>query len=145
MTTETLVNIYNDDSSTPLFSAVAFFSVNPGQRTRMIGHPVENGQKMFDNKVIEPSRVTVACGLYRDQTAEIEALYAMLRNRQFSFYTIKTVHDTRKHLSLVSVLGRQNAEKPRTIDFSLEFQEVLFVEPQNAKQQDPANATTQTK
>ena len=135
------VEILGDDGNV-LLSGIAYFSIDPTRRARMIAHPVETGQKIFDNKVIEPSHVRVTCGVKKDEKSKMSTIKKMLENRAFSFYTITAYDGEWTNMVLVSASQRQSGEKPFTIEVTLEFQEILLVTPKAAVPKDPADEPT---
>ena len=139
---EERVAIYEDGNDQPILTGTAYFDVNPQSSARLISHPVENGQKVFDNKVNEPTRISVVCGITKDNTDAVAKIYQMLESRAFSFYTIKSLSGYWNNMSLSRVSERTTSEKPFTMAYNLEFQEILFVNPKATKRQDPANEST---
>ena len=139
------VDIYaegQEETGSPLLEGMAYFSIDPSRRARMIAHPVENGQKIFDNKVIEPSHVRVECGVKKNDKDKIDTIKKMLENRAFSFYSIKAYDGVWNNMVLVSASQKQVGEKPFTIGYHLEFQEILLVTPKAAVPKDPADEST---
>ena len=144
---KTLVYISENEDDEPIISGVFYFSTNVNKRARMIRHPVESGGYVFDNKVIEPIKVTVSCESYalpgrREFEALRTKLNEMWRNRTFNFYSVTTTEDSYDNMSLVGCSHRANAEKPDALDFNLEFEEVLLGSSTPAVPQNAEHATT---
>ena len=101
--------------------------INVRPSARMIHHPVEDGGKRFDNKVIEPVVITATCRLKFDEYQEISFDFnEMLTNRDYKFYSIITKIETYENLSLTPCPHGELPEKFDVYDFELQFTEVIL-------------------
>ena len=108
----------------------------------MIGHPVEDGTTIFDNKVVMPDRVSLSGEVYTSESETLMKIDEMLRNKEFKFYSIRGFALEWENMSIVSVQQRESAENPDATEITLEFEEVLKVAPTTQIPSDPANAST---
>ena len=138
------VNVYENGSSTPLLEKFYIFHESPRSQARMIGHPVEDGTTIFDNKVIQPDHVSISGEIYTSESETMMKIQEMLRNKEFKFYTISGFALEYENMSLVSVQQRENAENPDTTEVTLEFQEVLKVSARAAIPREAENESTRT-
>ena len=134
----------NSLSDESIISGFRMLSASPRSHARMIGHPVEDGTKVFDNKVIEPDRVSLHGVVYASDDDTQIKIDSMLRNRDFKFYSLVVSDGNMVYepMSLVSVNHRESAEAPDAFDYTLDFQEVLLAGKTPVTAADPANEST---
>lgn len=137
------VMICKEGETKPLLTGFFFLSINPQMQARMISHPVEDGSKTFDNKIVEPDRVSIVGEVYTSDNGDPDEIISeMLSNREFSFYDVYTKTMVYPRMSLVSASHRERQENPDTLEYSLNFQEVLLAGKRPLSQVDPADAPT---
>lgn len=123
----------NGNTRSPTFKEGAFryMSITPHRNARLISHPVENGSVRFDNKVIEPMTVTVVGYVYVSDTETRDKLEKFQKRRDWGFFTIVGFGNRSfDNVELVSVSDPQRAESPDSIEYTLNFQEVIVVKGQ---------------
>ena len=136
------VNVFDNNGTTPLLSDFYIYNISPHRRARMIGHPVEDGTTVFDNKVVEPDRVSIVGEVYTSDDETMTKINEMLDSKEFKFYTISSLALDYTNMSLIGRQERQSAEHPDASEITLEFQEVLKVAASEQIPRDPANAST---
>ncbi len=136
-------NSLGDES---ILTGFRILSASPRSHARMIGHPVEDGTKVFDNKVVEPDRLTLHGVVYASDDDTQMKIDSMLRNRDFKFYSIVVSDGNMVYepMSVVSANHRESGETPDAFDNTIEFQEVLLAGKKPATSADPANESTKT-
>lgn len=118
------------NSLSPTFKEGAFryMSIQPHRNARLISHPVENGSVRFDNKVIDPMTVTVVGYVYASDTETRDKLEKFQKRRDWGFFSIVGFENRSfDNVELVSVSDPQRAESPDSIEYTLQFQEVMVV------------------
>lgn len=114
--------------------------------SRVISAPVETGESSFDNKVIDPVRITITCKVdlaHRDRAEEtIELINSVLKNRTYAFCTIVT----RTFYSDKMILEKApSIEEVKEIDigtFDLVFVEAMLIQGASTTASNPDNNDT---
>lgn len=100
-------------------------SCQVSSRARMIKHPVESGQGIFDNKVRDPRTITIQASVYADDTDTKNALRKMWWNRTYEFYEVSTREATYLNLACTECSHTENTEKLDMLEYTIRFEEVL--------------------
>lgn len=144
------VFICEEGGSTPLIDKMFYMGISPNSSARMISHPVEDGSKIFDNKVIEPDRISVTGEVNYSDKETFSKLREMFKQKAFKFYDLRTFADYDgdefRKLSLMRLSPRQSSDNPYAAEVRIEFQKVLLARSSSYTQtpQDPANASTKS-
>lgn len=136
------VYITKDGETEPILKDFRFTHIGPHMSSRLIGHPVEDGTTVFDNKVVEPRRISVTGTVFYNDRDTFKKIDEMQQSKEFSFYMIESYSDAYYNMALERVSIRENAESPFAADVTLEFLEILKVKAQKQKPRDEADAST---
>lgn len=126
----------------PLLSDFYISGINPSRSTRLISHPVEDGSKIFDQKVVEPERISITGKVYNSDQDTFAKIHEMIENKEFKFYLLSTLTLDHDNMALERMSERQSAESPDASEVTLEFQEILKVSAQSQIPQNPENSPT---
>lgn len=116
-------------------------SCNVSSRARMSKHPIETGQTIFDNKVLDPRTITIQADVYATDGDTKRKLREMWRNRTYQFYSIMTREAFYKNFSCTECSHVENTEKIDMLTYTIRFEEVMKAQSrQNARSTDDENA-----
>lgn len=125
--------VFTDNDWSNAIKGFNVMSVSGTRNARVIGAPVETGQVAFDNKVIDPLRVTVRGIIETDslntQMALLE-LNEMIENRKFSFYSVCDGENFYNNLILQEFPAIRDVKQVDFIQITLTFVEAMLVQSQ---------------
>lgn len=113
---------------------------------RVISAPVEDGRSSFDNKVIEPVRITVTCKVDLSSKNESESVIAQinawLRNRTYQFCSIRTRTGFFKNLILEKAPSVEEIKEIDLGTYDLVFVEAILIQGAAPQSLNPDNYDT---
>ena len=128
-----LSGVFTDNDWSNAIKGFNVMSVSGTRNARVIGAPVETGQVAFDNKVIDPLRVTVRgiieTNSLNTQMALLE-LDEMIENRKFSFYSVCDGENFYNNLILQEFPAIRDVKQVDFIQITLTFVEAMLVQSQ---------------
>ena len=133
-----MIRLYSDNEFKQGVMGFYPFEYTVDPVSRVIGAPLETGRVSFDQKVIDPVRITMIGkvinenGLGADDTIE-----EMFQNRNYKFYSVELDNECYKNLVLQKATHRKQTNEMDVVTYTLEFVEAMIV--QN-NQKTPANA-----
>lgn len=97
------------------------------RRSEGIQHPVEDGTKIFDNKVILPLTVKLTGIVHLKNFERIWSyILKMYECRTYKFFDVLTKTEELNNLMLTEVPKRETSEKWDAVEITLTFQQVMF-------------------
>lgn len=109
----------------------------------MIGSPVESGAINFDNKVIQPRKITITGYVLAEEISSVlDKLNQMLKDKSFTFYSIVTKDSVLTNMAVVGIQNNGNNDKYDAVEVEVEFQEVLMDDGLGFTSQDGGNSNT---
>ena len=136
------VFVTKDGETEPILSGFRFTHVNPHLNSRLIGHPVEDGTTVFDNKVVDPRRISITGTVFYSDRETFKKIDEMQQSKEFAFYMIESYSDAYYNMALERASIRESAESPFAAEVHLDFLEILKVKAQKGKPRDDADAST---
>ena len=136
------VEIMKDGETKPILKGFRFTDIGPQMSSRLIGHPVEDGTTVFDNKVVEPRRISVSGTVFYNDRETFKTIEEMQQSKDFTFYMIESYSDAYYNMALERASIRESAESPFAAEVNLDFQEILKVKSKKGKPRDDADAPT---
>lgn len=138
---------YNTDGSTRIYShtgeAINIMDITVERSAKAIMSPIETGSMVFDNKVIMPLHVTVRMTVDEKWWSKVwDKLVAMYNNRTYKFYSVYTRGELIEDLMLVKLPRRETSEMFDTVEFNLEFIQVIYASEKKRKVTSPQNQKT---
>jgi len=119
-------------NGSPAFSAaVRPMDVYVTREARLMEHPVEDGSKVTDHIVYEPTEVAVECNIigdYRSAYAEIEGIFS-----QALVLEVSTKSKTYPSMVIKEMPHGEDGDKFDALSMSLILREVVFVQPETAQ------------
>lgn len=125
--------IYSDNNWSSVVEGFNVMSVSGTRNARVIGAPVETGQVAFDNKVIDPLRVTVRGIIETDSfntQMALMTLEEMIENRKFSFYSVCDGENFYNNLILQEFPAIRDVKQVDFLQITLTFVEAMLVQSQ---------------
>lgn len=104
-------------------------SITIHDSVKVARHPVETGEVVLDNKVIQPSEVSVTCLVecaYWDKVSRM--LDKMLLEKSNNPFTIRTKTDDLQGYILYDIVEKQTSDKWDMVEIDLKFIEQLVIE-----------------
>jgi hypothetical protein len=110
-------------------------------------HPVETGEVILDNKVRQPSEVTVTCIVECKHFDKVSRVLDKMLNEKNNYpFTIRTKTDDLQGYILYDIVEKQTSEKWDAVELELKFIEQLTIEsssvsvPANKSNSDTVNS-----
>lgn len=94
-------------------------------RARLISHPVETGSPIFDNKVNEPTTISVRLIVDAADKKMASTLWGMKQDRRFSFCKVQTREAIYQNMCCVECAHDETAEMLDKMAYNIRFQEVM--------------------
>lgn len=92
---------------------------------QLIAHPIENGQQVIDNKVLNPRAIEIRAFVDADDETTKWALREMWRYRKYNFCTISTREAKYENFCCVECSHTENNQKLDMLEYSIRFQEII--------------------
>lgn len=113
-----------DDTS---IGIINIMKIDVNRRADAIMSPVEEGYKVFDNKVIQPLTANVTIIVkQRNWEKAWELILNMYNNRTYEFYDIETRGEIISNMMLTNVSRREIIEKSDAIELTLGFVQIIY-------------------
>lgn len=111
-----------------------FAKIGGNSSARLISHPIETGAIIYDQKYVEPSRLNVSVKVPVNLIQDMEFEFSeMLKDRTLrkdgkkkTPYSVVAKATEYKNLSLVNYAHDETSDAFDLIDYTLQFQELLF-------------------
>lgn len=101
-------------------------NITARHEARIIGSPVESGRMSFDNKVIEPTVLTVKGLVHMDDFDDVhDKLVKMFINRDWEFVSIIGKGVIWNQMMLSKMPHEETNERHDVVEFTLEFTEII--------------------
>lgn len=142
---DTRLTYVKDIDGAPV-SGFFVFSIQSNRNARAQSEPMENGCKSIDNKVVDPTTLTVAgyVSTY-DEDETMYRLYDIHANRDWKFCTVIDMGMEWKNMMLVNMREKKDGSLPDLIEVTLEFVEAMFVSSNGMSESatsDPSHSST---
>lgn len=110
-------------------------------------HPIETGEVILDNKVVQPSEVSVTCLVECEHWDKVSRMLdKMLLEKSNNPFTIRTKTDDLQGYILYDIVEKQTSDKWDMVEIDLKFIEQLVIEsssistPANKSNSDTVNS-----
>lgn len=128
--------IFKDNDWGSIVKGFNVMRISATRNARVIAAPVETGQMSFDNKVVDPLRVSVE-GIIEiepdgawESTKAVGDINKMLADRSFNFYSVSDGENFYNNLILQECPAIRDVKQVDFLVFTLTFVEALLVQKQ---------------
>ena len=131
----------SDDTS---IGIINIMEIEVSRSADAIMSPVEEGYKVFDNKVIQPLTAKVKIIIkQRNWEKAWELILNMYNNRTYEFYDIETRGEILSNMMLTNVSRAEIVEKNDALELELGFVQVIYANETDVMiPSDPQNSNT---